>query len=574
MHFGAFEQLAAILVVSALAALIATLLRQPILLGLLIAGIALGPGVLGLVRIDESITLLAEVGIALLLFLVGLKLDVRIVAQLGPVALLVGMAQIVLTFLLGVGIAAAFGRSGADAIYLGLALTFSSTVVVVKLLTDTGMMDRLHGRLSVGILVVQDIIVVIAMIVLAAVATDAGTDAVPLTQLLGVTLRGVLLVGVAVLLGRFLATPTMQLLGRQAELLVLGAIAWAVSFGALSTVLGFSAEVGAFLAGMTLASTPYREAISGRLTPLRDFLLLFFFIEIGAGVDPASLRAGLPVAIALSAAALIGKPVIVTGLLAAAGYRKKVSLATGLTLAQVSEFSLILVALGVAQSSIGPEIAGIVTATALITIALSSQLIDRTEAVVRRLADRIPGLERSAQRLSDPDDDAPMRPDIVVVGLGRFGSTVVEELLDRGESIVGVDFNPRAVSDRRLGIPVLYGDAEDPTLGEHLPLDGARWVVSTLRSLEGNLTLVRSLRLFGYAGGIAVASEDQADCERLRAAGADITIQPLHVAAAPLVARLDADDARRASDEAIGRDAGFIDYIVDRASESDGPVSP
>jgi Kef-type K+ transport system, predicted NAD-binding component len=518
MHIGAFEQLAAILVVSALAALLAVLLRQPILLGLLIAGIALGPGVLGLVRIDESITLLAEVGIALLLFLVGLKLDVRIVARLGPVALVVGLAQIVLTFLLGLGIAAAFGRTGIAAIYLGLALTFSSTVVVVKLLTDVGMIDRLHGRLAVGILVIQDIVVVLAMIALTA---TAGDGALAIGEFVGVLLRGVVFVLASLVLGRFVATPTMHLLGRQAELLVLGAIAWAVSFGALSTILGFSAEVGAFLAGMTLASTPYREAISGRLTPLRDFLLLFFFIEIGAGIDPASLRAGLPIALTLSAAALIAKPIIVTGLLSLAGHRQKVSLATGITLAQISEFSLILVALGVAQGSVGSDIAGIVTTTALITIAVSSQMIARTERLVDRLSSRLPRLERRVAGHATFEDGPPLRPDVIVVGLGRFGSTVVEELLDRGEHVVGVDFDPRAVAEGRLGIPILYGDADDPSLGEHLPLEGSRWVVSTLRSLEANLTLVRSLRLNGYPGAIAVASEDPADCERLRAAGAD-----------------------------------------------------
>ena len=579
MHVGAFEQLAAILVVSAGAALLAMLLRQPLLLGLLVAGIALGPGVLGLVRIDESITLLAEVGIALLLFLVGLKLDVRIVARLGPVALAVGLGQIALTFLLGLGVAAGFGRGGADAVYLALALTFSSTVVVVKLLTDARMIDRLHGRLSVGILVVQDIVVVLAMIALTATATDGGGPSVD--QLVGVLLRGVLLVGVAVLLGRFVAAPTMHLLGRESELLILGAIAWAVTFGALSTLLGFGAEVGAFLAGMTLASTPYREAISGRLTPLRDFLLLFFFIEVGAGIDPSTLGAGIPTALALSAAALIGKPIIVTGLLAVAGHRQKVSLATGVTLAQISEFSLIIVALGVSQGAIGQDVAGIVTATALLTIAASSQLINRTERLVERLTARLPRLER-AGRSSVVDDDAPLRPDVVVIGLGRFGSTVVEELLDRGERIVGVDFDPRTVSEERLGVPVLYGDADDPTLSEHLPVEGSRWVVSTLRSLDANLTLVRSLRQHGYPGGIAVASEDPADCERLRTAGADVTIQPLHVAAAPLVTRLYADDERRAEPEAQVRDREFHAFIVDRSGPEDGttgadagaPLSP
>lgn len=541
VHLGGFEQVAAILVVCVLAAVLAMLLRQPVLVGLLVAGAVLGPGVLGLVEITEPIELLAEIGIALLLFTVGLKLDVRIVSRLGPVALAVGLAQVALTAALGVAVLLPLGVGRTEAIWLGLALAFSSTVVVVKLLGDRRELDTLPGRLSLGILVVQDVVVVVAMVVLTAAAAGGGA---PVGELVGIALRGVALIAVAVVVARLLATPALHLLGRQAELLVLGSIAWAVTMGSVSVLLGFSAEVGAFLAGMVLAATPYREAVSGRLTPLRDFLLLFFFIEVGARVDPDLLGSALGPAVALSLAALLGKPVIVAVLLGFAGYRRKVAIATGLALAQVSEFSLILVALGVGLGVLEDAAAALTTVVALVTIAVSTQLIERTPWLVDALGPVTRRLERRTPRPDDEDDGGPS-PEVVVVGLGRFGSTVVEELLARGTRVLGVDFDPRAVVADRLGIPVVYGDGDDPTLAEHLPLDGARWVVSTVRSRDVNMTLVTALRRAGYAGGIAVASEDPADCAALTAVGADVTVQPLHVAAGPLLERIGDADRRR-----------------------------
>ena len=541
MHLGGFEQVAAILVVCVLAAVGAMLLRQPVLVGLLVAGAVLGPGVLGIVEITEPIELLAEIGIALLLFTVGLKLDVRIVSRLGPVALGVGLAQVALTTALGVAVLLPLGVGRTEAVWLGLALAFSSTVVVVKLLGDRRELDTLHGRLALGILVVQDVVVVVAMVVLTATAAGGGA---PVAELVGIAMRGVALVAVAVVVARLLATPALHVLGRQAELLVLGSIAWAVTMGSVSVLLGFSPEVGAFLAGMVLAATPYREAVSGRLTPLRDFLLLFFFIEVGARVDPDLLGSAIGPVVVLSLAAVIGKPIIVAALLGLAGHRRKVSLATGLTLAQVSEFSLILVALGVSLGVLPDTTAALTTVVALVTIAISTQLIERTPWLVDRLGPLAGWLERRAPRPVVEDPDAPA-PEVVVVGLGRFGTTVVGELLARGTRVLGVDFDPRAVVADRLGIPVVYGDGDDPTLSEHLPLEQARWVVSTVRSRDVNMTLVTALRGGGYTGGIAVASEDPDDCAALVRAGANVTVQPLHVAAGPLLERIGADDRRR-----------------------------
>jgi Kef-type K+ transport system membrane component KefB len=535
MGFGAFEQIAAVLLICVVAGGLAIALRQPLVVGLIAAGIAVGPQALGVIEDADDVALLAKLGISLLLFVVGLKLDVREIGRLGPVALATGLGQVVFTSVVGFGIALALGFATVPALYIAVALTFSSTIIIVKLLADKRELDDLHGRIAIGFLIVQDIVVVLAMIVITATAGGGdGVGAVAVVTLV----RGTLLIAAVAAFARFAADRFTTLLARQGELLVLGAVAWAVALAAASVLLGFSAEVGAFLAGVSLASTPYRDAIGGRLSTLRDFMLIFFFIELGTRFDLAAALDRIGAAVVFSLFVLIGNPLIVMVIMGVMGYRKKVSFKAGLTVAQISEFSLVLVALGVSQGQVGGDVLGLVTAVGLITIAASTYLIYGSDAIYDRIEPLLGVFERRiavAGRLLDDDHHD---PDYIVVGLGRFGSTVLEELRLRGVDVLGVDFDPRSVQSPRFDVPVVYGDAEDPTLVDHLPLHGATWVVSTVRSLDANLTLISSLRRAGYTGGIAVASEDPEHCARLTAAGADVTVQPLHVAAVPLLDRI------------------------------------
>jgi Kef-type K+ transport system membrane component KefB len=536
VELGVFEQVAAVLGVCVAAGALAVLLRQPLIVGLIAAGIAVGPQALGLVEATSEIELLAKIGISLLLFVVGLKLDVRLVSKLGPVALATGMGQVIFTSVVGFLIAIALGFDTVPAIYIAVALTFSSTIIIVKLLTDKRELDDLHGRIALGFLIVQDIVVVLAMIVITAVGDTGDGDLA--TEFLGVVLRGIGLLVFVGLVGRYIAPRVTHLLARQAELLVLAAVAWAVLLAALSIVLGFSEEVGAFLAGMSLASTPYREAISGRLSTLRDFLLVFFFIELGTQFDLSTAMDQLGAALIFSVFVLVGNPIIVMIIMGFMGYRKRVSFKAGLTVAQISEFSLILVALGVAQGQVGSDIVGLVTAVGLITISASTYLILNSDAIYARLEPALRIFERRSPTGAPDLDDEKHEPEFVVIGLGRFGSTVLQELWENGDEVLGVDFDPRSVQSEAWSVPVIFGDAEDPDLGEQLPLQKTRWVISTLRQQEANLRIIQSLRHAGFQGRIAV-SADHVETERtLRDAGADVTIRPLHVAAGPLIRRI------------------------------------
>ncbi len=570
MEIGIFEQIAGVLFVCMIAGGAALLLRQPLVVGLIAAGIAVGPGMLGLVDETSEIELLAKLGIALLLFIVGLKLDVRLIGRLGPVALATGIGQVLFTSIIGFFIAVALGFDTVPALYIAVALTFSSTIIIVKLLTDKREIDDLHGRIAIGFLIVQDIVVVIVMI---AITASGDGDASIGARAIDVALKGTLLVGLVILFGRFVADRLVTLLARQSELLILGAITWAVALASASTLLGFSEEVGAFLAGLSLASTPYREAISGRLSTLRDFMLVFFFIELGTRFDLSAAVDQIGAALLFSAFVLIGNPIIVMIIMGFLGYRKKVSFKAGLTVAQISEFSLILVALGASQGQIGSDVVGLVTAVGLITIAASTYLIYGSDAIYNRIEPALRIFERKTDVIDPNFDDDHHDPDYVIVGLGRFGSTLITELLERGVDVLGVDFDPRSVQSDAFDIPVLYGDAEDPSLAEQLPLMNASWVVSTVRSLDANLSLIAGLRRRGFTGRIAVASEDSTHCARYMEAGADVTVQPLHIAAVPLLERILEHDAYRDRDEVDGEQRDEQTRDEDGA-EPPGPFSP
>ncbi len=541
VEFGIFEQVAGVLAVCVAAGALALVLRQPLIVGLLAAGIAVGPEVLGLVESTTEIELLATIGISLLLFVVGLKLDVRLVSKLGPVALATGLGQVLFTSLFGYAIAVALGFDTVPAVYIAVALTFSSTIIIVKLLTDKRELEDLHGRIALGFLIVQDICVVLAMIAITATGSAEADDL--LGEFVGVIIRGTLLLVAVALVGKYIAPTVTHLLARSSELLVLASVTWAVALAAISILLGFSEEVGAFLAGMSLASTPYREAISGRLTTLRDFLLVFFFIELGTQFELGTALDQLGAAVVFSLFVLIGNPIIVMIIMGTMGYRKRVSFKAGLTVAQISEFSLILVALGVAQGQIGGEVVGLVTAVGLITISASTYLIYGSDRIYERIEPMLRVFERSTPGTNlDLDDEKP-EPEYVVVGLGRFGATVLDELRQRGDKVLGVDFDPRSVQSEQWDVPVIYGDAEDPDLPEQLPLAATRWVISTLRTREANLQLINALHHHGYTGKIAVAAEDLAVSEALERAGADLTIRPLHIAARPLLVAIHERDS-------------------------------
>lgn len=538
-----FYEVAALLVLGAGAGLIALLLRQPLIVGLIGAGILAGPSALGVARSDEHITLLSELGIAVLLFLVGLKLDLKLVRSLGAVALATGLGQVAFTAGIGFLLCLTLGFDPLASLYVAVALTFSSTIIIVKLLSDKREIDSLHGRIALGFLIVQDIVVVLAMVVVSALAAGAG-EATAVAGLLRVLAGGALMLVAIGLVIRFVAGPLTARLARAPELLAGFAIGWAALLAAVGDYVGLGKELGGLLAGVSLASTPYREAIAARLSSLRDFLLLFFFIALGARLDLGALGEQMGAALVLSVFVLVGNPLIVVAIMGAMGYRRRTGLLAGLTVAQISEFSLIFMAMGVALGHVAEPALGLVTLVGLVTIALSTYMITHSHRLAAWLDRPLRVFERrSPWREAAVAGDAAARhgegADVVVFGLGRYGGAIAQRLRDRGLVVLGVDFDPEAVRHwHRQGFDAVYGDATDPELVASLPLRRACWAVSSIPGHAGGLThedhrlaLIDALRDQQFAGRVAVTAHRRADVPGLRARGADLVLLPFQDAA-------------------------------------------
>jgi len=524
-----FVEIATILGLATVTGIIGQKLRQPLIIMFLATGILAGPSLLGIIHSYEQIELLAHIGIALLLFIVGLKLDLNLIRTTGPVALATGVGQIVFTSLIGFVIAIAMDMSYLSAAYVSVALTFSSTIIIVKLLSDKKEIDSLHGQIALGFLIVQDIAAILALVGLTTLGASVSGEEAGYLSFLMIGVKGVgMLVAVALLM-KYLIPYLTQRLAHSLELLTLFAIAWAVLLGAGSELLGFSKEVGAFLAGVSLASTAFRDSIGARLTSLRDFLLLFFFIDLGSRLDWSMVGTQLGASLVFSIFVLIGNPLIVLIIMGMMGYRRRTSFLAGLTVAQISEFSLIVAALGMSIGHITEETVGLITLVGVVTISLSTYMILYSDPLYRVLSSPLKIFERrNPYREAAIDTLAETEAvDVILVGLGNYGSGLMEHLLRRKNAIVGIDFDPGALDKwRKRGVPVLYGDMADPEMHEQLPLRKARWVISAVRSKEMSLALIHNLRKEGYAGKVALTATSSQEAAEYEKAGANLVFRP------------------------------------------------
>lgn len=532
-----FLEFAAILGISVVAGLFGRMLKQPLIVSFIAVGLIVGPYGIDLLRSGEKIHLLSEMGIAVLLFAVGLKLDVGLIRSTGKVALFAGLGQVLFTSVFGYIICLWLGFEPVVSIYIAVALTFSSTIIIVKLLSDKKEIQSLHGQISIGFLIVQDIVVIIAMIVLSAMGTPS--ESTLTMEIVTVAAKGIGLIILVLLLMRYVLTWLSARMARTPELLVLFAMAWAISLAAFSDFLGFSKEVGAFLGGISLAATPYREVIAGRLTSVRDFLLLFFFINLGSQVNIPLLGQQIFPAVVLSLFVLIGNPIIVMIILGLMGYRKRTGFLAGLNVAQISEFSLILAALGLSLGQIDEETLGLITLVGLITIGISTYLILYSHQLYEKVSPLLNMFEKVAPKMEVEDEKLADKDfDVIVFGLGMYGNNIAKSLENNGFKVFGVDFDPRALKRwKKKGRIGQYGDADDPDLPEILPLS-AQCVISSLEDKHINIALIKFLKNAGYEGKIAVTSYTGRTAKELEKAGADLVLLPFVDAAENIPGKL------------------------------------
>ena len=402
-----------------------------------------------------------------------------------------------------------------------------------------------------GFLIVQELSVVIAMMAMSALrgsgesGADVGGYAGWAAVLLSLSWRLAAAAVAVFVVMHWVLPAVVSAMARWQELLLVFAIAWGVALAALGEWAGFSKEAGAFLAGFSLASTPYRGAMNARLTGIRDFLLLFFFIDLGAKLDFSTLGAEVVPAIELSLFVSIGNPLIVRAIMGFMGYRRRTCFLAGLTLAQNSEFSIVFVAMGIKLGHVGVQALGLTTLVGRVTITVSTYMNLYTQALNERLSPWLRIFERDhpfREVAAETQDAGTRSAQVIVFGLGRYGDRLFEQLRADGVAAIGVDFDPEAVRELRgRGLPVHFGDGEDPDFLESLPLRQARWMFTTFPQWESNCALLHALKAVHCRGRVMAAVRDAAHGRALAEAGIDQMLNPFDDAADHAAQRLSRD---------------------------------
>ncbi|QTN31572.1 cation:proton antiporter [Akkermansiaceae bacterium] len=505
---GFLQSLGIIAVCAAVLVALGRAVRMPAIVVYLLCGILLGP-VLGWVGMDEGLGLISETGIALLLFLVGLELSISKVKDVGKVALAAGFSQVALTVGLGYLVAWGLGFGLVEGVFIALAVTFSSTVVVVKLLEEKGELESLYGRISLGVLLVQDLVVIMLLTFLAGISgADSGLDAGAIGMGLLKAFGGmVVLLAVAAVAAKYILPRPFKWAARSPEILLIWALSWCflMVFGAHE--FGLSLEVGAFLAGMSLAQLPYNEDLRRRVHPLMNFFVAVFFVTLGIRIEFGGVVDQLGSVLAISTFVLIGKPIVFLLILGRLGYGRKTSFLTGVTMAQTSEFSFILAGLAMAKGLIGGEIMLVSALVGVVTIAVSSYLIlysHNVYAWALRMGllrwKFLDGKPEMADRIVHAGEHLDRH--VIVVGMNTLGRELVRRLTAKGEDVLAVDTDPLKLE----GLPgsSLLGSVGYLSVLEEAGYKRAKLLVSALQIEETNDLLAYRCKSVGVPCAIHV----------------------------------------------------------------------
>jgi len=522
---------------AALLALLGHRLRQPLILAYLVTGVLIGPVGLNLVKDRASIQTVAEIGLILLLFMIGLEIDLKKLVAAGRPVLIAGALQVPICIGLGLAFFYWLGfRDGGgqfELLYLAACLSMSSTLIVVKLLYDKRELDTLPGRITLGILVCQDLW---AVVMLAAQPNLAHPDAAPLLASL---LKGVLLILWSLAVSRYILPRLFRSVAKQPELVLTTALAWCFFLAGAASFVGLSREMGALIAGISLSTFPYNIDVVAKVTNLRDFFVTLFFVALGMVIPVPSL--GLVLAALAAGGFLVLSRAVVFPILNGLGLGHRVSLVTSINLAQISEFSIVIASLGLARGQISAPIVSIVIITFAVTSVASTYLVGYNDAIaeavswlLKRL--RIHDLDRVATETEGELPDYRL----VFLGFFRDASSILYQLetAEPGserrrllEETIVIDFNPDVIRElKRRSIHCIYGDIAHIDTLRHAHVEAPRVVLSSITDeiLRGttNLRILRSSRRLWPEAAVIVTSEHITQAKHLYEEGADFVYIP------------------------------------------------
>jgi Kef-type K+ transport system membrane component KefB len=519
-----FGELSLIIAIAATMALIMRTIRQPLIIGHILTGILVGPVVLHLVKSADTIEVFSSIGIALLLFIIGLGLNPRVIREVGKVAAIAGIVQVGLSTALGYGAGIVLGMDKTEALFLGVALAFSSTIIILKLLSDKKEQTRLYGKVATGLLLIQDVLATFALLFVTANGAQTGFS---VHQLVSLFLKGTVITAGLFLAANYVLPRMHRLIAGSQEFLFLFAIGWGFGSAALFERAGFSLEIGALLAGVSLAGLPYTQEISARLRPLRDFFIVVFFISLGARLGFSNILLTLPAVIVSCALVVLIKPLIVMLTMGWMGYTKRTSFKTAVTMGQVSEFSLVFVIIGNQAGLVTDNLVSIVTMVALVSIATSAYLITYSDKLFSIWEPHLAMFERQKVQA---DHESRQHYDLVLIGYLRGGHEFLKLFRSMGKRYVVVDYDPDVIDTlEQQKATFVYGDATDAELLDELGLEHSKLVVSTMTDHETNLFIVRLMEQINPGAVVICHAENAAEAGELYELGASYVMVPHYI---------------------------------------------
>ncbi|NOR85920.1 hypothetical protein GQ473_07450 [archaeon] len=532
MNFLLLYDIGLIVFFATVLALLAKLLKQPVIPAYIISGFFLGPHGFALITNEALITSLSEIGIALLLFTVGMEMDITKLKNVGKIASMGSIIQIL--FIAGGGfiLATYLGFSQIESIYVALVVSFSSTMIVIKLLSDKEQLDTLSGRISVGILLAQDVLVVLAM------SFMQNMTNISMSILVLVMFKAIGLFAIALVANKFVFPKFLKCIVKDKELVFLVTLSVCFMFSAIAYLLGFSIAVGGFLAGISLAVFPYNLDISSRVKSLRDFFTILFFGSMGLAVSFSNISTILVPIIALCLFVIFGKFLIISLVSSIFGYKKRVSIFTGLYLSNVSEFSLILVGIGYTLGHVSLDLVSIATILALISITITSYTIKYDEKIQKRIrpffsfVNKIRIFKHNYELSNISESTKKLKDHVILIGAHTMGQTIIDKLKSSNITFVVIDYNPEIVKKLiNAKQYCVYGDIAHFDVLEDAGIKHARIVISTIPQMEDNAILIERTKLANPQAKTILTSTTIDEALKLYSLGAEFVIIPKLVSA-------------------------------------------
>lgn len=526
--YGFLEDVGIALAAALTGGLLARALRLPVLVGYLLAGVAVGPYTPGVFARPQAVGMVAHLGAALLMFAVGVQFSLKELGVVRRTALLGGSAQILATILLGILIGRAFGWSLYVSLFLGCALSLSSTAVMMRTLEERGELGTTHGKVMLGINIVQDLSVVLMVALLPALAYLKTDGSGALAAVGMAVVRAGLFIGATLLFAMRIVPRILHFVARTGshELFLLVVVCICLSAALLAHIAGLSLELGAFLAGVVVSESEYAHTVLAQVRPLRDVFASLFFVSVGMLLNPAFVTENWEAVTAVVLTIVLGKSLLSALAVYALGWHGRTAILAGLGLGQIGEFSFVLTTIGGSQGLIPASIASIILSAALVTILLTPFIYQAAGPLYARL-NQIPALSRRLNRQERAEPVTPAEePRVIVLGGGRVGGYVSDALRAKGVPHTVVEYDTTAAARlREHGVPVIYGDASSPTVLEQAHPEVAELAIVALPEEATTEMAIRALKEIAPNLTVVARVHTGAAIPTMHTAGADAVVQ-------------------------------------------------